>query len=275
MVRKSFDSSSINEDIDVVTSPSKNPQLSKNKSTGCYIHWYTAMFGLMAVAVAIHKSFPTTSSTFTCDFGRLKDTHSTKNDIIWKALRMDTYAVVNDTDSDKPHVYLLAYLEESAVATLIDDIVQTTRSCLQIATEPLILFPEDFATSEMQKDYGIAIDTFRERLTASRIMLVTDVNKVNFTTRNNFTQPYTVVQSTFQISPYVAQAFHTICDTITPFVKRSIIFMTMSVTTKQDTPSLLVQVQAKLNDAWSGLGDNIRHPLITRVTDQVFLLNTN
>ncbi len=66
------------------------------------------------------------------------------------------------------------------------------------------------------------------------------------------------------------------CDVHNPLVDRSIIFLTLQLSGKIDSSSgsnTLRLVENYLRSNWSGLEDNILGPLITRVTDQVFVLN--
>lgn len=72
----------------------------------------------------------------------------------------------------------------------------------------------------------------------------------------------------------MAQAFHFICDTESPLVKRLIVFTTMYIDTDDDSRKLLAHVEQNLKSNWSELASNIVDPLVTRVTDQVFRLET-
>lgn len=76
-----------------------------------------------------------------------------------------------------------------------------------------------------------------------------------------------------QISAIVAQAFHTICDTVTPLVARSVIIFTMHIDPIPQSAHLLQVVEKQLQSDWAALDMNLLQPLLARVTDQVLLLS--
>lgn len=71
-----------------------------------------------------------------------------------------------------------------------------------------------------------------------------------------------------------AQAFHVMCDTVSPLVSRLIVYMTMHIDPMYNDNKfqLLEYVEENLKSNWSDLQPNIFDPLLARVTDQILLL---
>lgn len=174
--------------------------------------------------------------------------------LLWKSLKVGIENVLNQTPA-QPSVFLLAYNDAETSKNLMAEIVNVTANCMK-SQNPIQLQGRSFATDAMLKDYGEIIKTYRKRLENEGIMYVADVHE-------------TPAQA--------AQAFHTICDTVTPFVERSIIFFTLYVDQydRKMNPQLIHQlVETKLERNWNDIESNTLRALIGRVTDQVFLLHS-
>lgn len=208
-----------------------------------------------------------------CDFETLKTKYPNQEEYLWRSLKL-AYKSTKIDQKAEPFVYLFAYSDES-VENLINDIVEVTGVCMATESDPLRLSHTNFTDPNMETDYGVAIHKFQEPLKASQVMLVTGLNKVNgFWMYLWISRPNTrLAFPTIQISWKVAQAFHTICDTHTPFVERSIIFLTIRIESKPITSTLIETVESKLRNDWIGLEENKLQPLVTRVTDFVQFLN--
>lgn len=86
------------------------------------------------------------------------------------------------------------------------------------------------------------------------------------------------VENVHKVPATAAQAFHTICDTVTPLVEKSVIFFTMHVESdsKEITPQEIHRlVEMQLEKNWININHNTLKALIGRVTDQVFLIRSD
>lgn len=225
------------------------------------LQFITLFIGVILVAAAVYQQtvvnresqLATTSTRQNCSFEALEKDFPHQDAFLWKALRSGIEHVLNDHPV-RPAVFFIAHHNDAKSAhQIVQKVVDRTEVCMQNNDDPLKLNSSDFDNAEMNADYGVAIDKYHERLQKSGILLVTDANK---------------------IAANVAQAFHTICDTHSPFVKRSVIFLTMELDSNADgnDKSTLEIVEDQLKRNWNGLHMNLLQPLITRVTDQVLLL---
>lgn len=171
---------------------------------------------------------------------------------LWKSLKSNIEDVVNQTP-DQPGVFLLAYNDVQTSKIIMTKILNATANCMK-SKHPIKLEGGSFVTDVMIKDYGEIIIAYRKQLESEGIMYVEDIQKV---------------------PAQAAQAFHTICDTITPLVKKSVIFFTMYVNeydVKMTSKELHRVVETELETKWIDIDHNTLGALIGRVTDQVFFL---
>lgn len=171
-----------------------------------------------------------------------------------KSLKVSIENVINQTPAE-PSVFLLAYNDPETSKHLMTKILNATANCMQ-SQNPIQLEGETFVTDAMLKDYGEIIEAYRKPLETAGILYVSDVNKT---------------------PAMAAQVFHSICDTITPLVSRSVIFFTMYV--EQDdrnmSPNQISKlVENQLISNWDAINHNTLNALIGRVTEQVFLLRS-
>lgn len=174
---------------------------------------------------------------------------------LWKSLKVNIENVVNQTPAE-PSVFLLAYHDSVTSKNVMAKILNATANCMK-SSDPIQLDGGTFATESMLQDYGEIITAYRKRLEHEGIMYVSDLDK---------------------LPAKAAQAFHTICDTVTPFVERSVIFFTMYVD-QYDGKEMSHQrihhlVESQLENNWIDINHNTLRALIGRVTDQVFLLHS-
>lgn len=132
---------------------------------------------------------------------------------------------------------------------------------------------EDFGPA--LDNYGLAIERFKAKVKDGKVFLIVNLNEVrneSHVSLNSF------VFNTFcdpQIAPNGARALHTICDTYSPLVEDAVIFLTLRTFNTTAVRNSVELATDTLYDLWSKeLGDNELDPLITRVTDQVLLLNS-
>lgn len=171
-----------------------------------------------------------------------------------KSLKVSIENVINQTPAE-PSVFLLAYNDPDTSKHLMTKILNATANCMQ-SQNPIQLEGETFVTDAMLKDYGEIIEAYRKPLETAGILYVSDVNKT---------------------PAIAAQVFHSICDTITPLVSRSVIFFTMYV--DQDdrnmSPNQISKlVENQLISNWNAINHNTLNALVGRVTEQVFLLRS-
>lgn len=182
-----------------------------------------------------------------------KEFHN-QDEFLWRSLKKGIENVLN-LKPTQPSIFFLAYNDKKTSNILVSKILNATANCMQ-SQNPIQLDGGTFATEAMIKDYGEVIATYRKPLESEGILYVADVNKT---------------------PAKAAQAFHPICDTITPLVERSVIFFTMYVDQydrHMPNPKILEMVQNQLENNWRAIDHNKLDPLIGRVTDQVFLLHS-
>lgn len=176
--------------------------------------------------------------------------------MLWKSLRIGIENVLNENPA-KPSVFLLAYTDVETTKNLMAKIINATANCMK-STRPIQLNGATFATAEMINDYGEIIAKYRDQLQQEKIMYVSDVNKTPAT---------------------AAQAFHVFCDTVEPLVEKAVIFLTVYLepgSYEQNEAGVLRKVEQVLETDWldDSVSENTLKPLISRVTDQVFLLRS-
>lgn len=187
-------------------------------------------------------------------FKELTKDFTNQDTLLWKSLKVGIENVVNQTPA-QPSVFLLAYNDAQTSKSVMTKILNATANCMK-SRDPIKLEGGSFVTEAMIKDYGEIITAYRKRLEHEGILYVEDVHK---------------------IPAQAAQAFHSICDTITPLVERSVIFFTMYVSEydeKMSPQEIHRLVETQLENNWIDINHNTLKALIGRVTDQVFLLHS-
>lgn len=216
---------------------------------------------VLSLLIIYYIIWPTTSTSpmlYDCpQFKELTKQFGKQDKLLFKSLKAGIESVLNNRPPN-PSVFLLAYSDMESAKRLMEEIVRATANCMN-SNRPIELDGKSFATEEMTGDYGVIIDRYRGQLEENGIMYVADLNRVPFE---------------------AAQAFHTICDTVTPLVHRAVIFFTIKLYESESNitaKKLSEMVENELQKNWRQ-DDKIEvdtlKALIGRVTDQVFLLKT-
>lgn len=186
-------------------------------------------------------------------FKLLSEKYARQDARLWKSLRINIENVLNQTPKE-PGVFLLAYNDHDTVEHIMFDIINATAQCMH-SRDPIKLNGRTFATAEMLQDYGVVIQSYRKKLENEGIMYVEDLH---------------------ELPAAVAQAFHTICDTITPLVHKSVIFFTLYVedATAVAPKQIHALVEAKLSHNWDSINHDTLNALIGRVTDELFFVRS-
>lgn len=237
--------------ITSLPSPSKDSSENLNKT----IIW-AGIFLVVAVLVyfGFRQHFITSQKIECPQFADLSKKYAHQDSRLWKSLKINIENVINQTP-EQPSIFLLAYNDHHTVEQIMADIINATAQCMH-SRDPIQLHGRTFANAEMLKDYGVIIDSYRERLKNEGIMYVADLHET---------------------PAEAAQAFHTICDTITPFVHKSVIFFTLLVDDSDPkiSPKKVHElVEAKLNHNWDAINHDTLNALIGRVTDEVLFLHS-
>lgn len=223
-----------------------------------YIYLVVAILAASIGALAyyvLNPSKPLPVPRIECpQFKELSEQYKNQDITLWKSLKKNIENVVNQTPA-QPGVFLLAYHDAKVIEHVMENILNATAYCMK-SRDPIKLDGGTFATDIMLQDYGEIIAAYRQRLEREGIMYVSDVQKM---------------------PSKAAQAFHTICDTVTPLVERSVIFFTMYV--DQYSGSMSPQeihrvVETQLENNWIDINHDTLNALIGRITDQVFLLHS-
>lgn len=224
----------------------------KSENSNKSIYW-TISIAMFVVCILWFGSRLLSSKHECPQFKMLAKQYAHQDQRLWKSLRINIENVLNQTP-EQPSVFLLAYNDRATVEHIMADIINATAQCMH-SNDPIRLNGGTFANAEMLNDYGVIIQAYRERLENQGIMYVADLHET---------------------PAAAAQAFHTICDTITPLVQKSVIFFTLYVEEAvAATPKQIHNlVEAKLYHNWNAIKKDTLHALIGRVTDQVFFLHS-
>lgn len=213
----------------------------------------------ISVVIFLRQSATTPKERFRCpQFKELQKYLPHQDELLWKSLKNGIENVLNESPAE-PSVFLLVYSDIRTTQNVMQQILKATANCMN-TTKPIQLNGETFATPGMISDYGEIIEKYRDELEHEKIMYVSDVNRT---------------------PAAAAQVFHTICDTVTPLVKKAVIFFTVHMDADIYLPSpadLLQKVEQKLKTNWhqdeNAVSENTLEALIGRVTDQVFFLRS-
>lgn len=160
---------------------------------------------------------------------------------LFKSLRFGVEATVNHKPPE-PTVFSLFSTDESLIDKLMEKVVKITQQCIHQQQDPLVLTINHLSDK--------IITDYEHELKLRNIMIIRDVGEAN---------------------PETVTALHSICDTENPLVAKSIIFFTLKVP-RAPAGKPVDYIFDYLNERWSGLAENIRTPLITRMLDQTFFL---
>lgn len=121
-------------------------------------------------------------------------------------------------------------------------------------------------------DYGYPIEQYKKKLKEGNVFLIVNLNDVS--TKLYLVPNYHLIFPIYKIPPNAARALHTICDTYSPIAPDVVIFLSLRthLSTSNGTPAEIAY--QTLRELWQKVPDNELDALITRVIDQVLLLQS-
>lgn len=239
-------------------SSSKKPTASNNSNAMKAIGLAIILIVLAIIFNIWNPTETTITPKIVCSQFKELPKHFSSQDInLWKSLKIGIEKMLNSNPTS-PSIFLLAYDDIETAQNVMKMVLEATASCMN-STNPIQLDGRTFVTDAMLEDYGNIIAEYKEQLENDGIMYVSDLN---------------------QMPIKAAQVFHTICDTITPLVKRAVIFFTVRLNRNERnlSPRAISElVESELKTNWfrdSKISEDTLNALIARVTDQVFLLKS-
>ncbi|XP_034106531.1 uncharacterized protein LOC117569472 isoform X1 [Drosophila albomicans] len=186
-----------------------------------------------------------------CNFDALRKQQPLQSPEVWSALKTTNELLLNKL-AESPNVFLLLHSDEDRgekLQKLIGDIALETSKCFD-GQQPIEMDLQDFETQD-DDDYGYPIEQYKNKLQEGNVFLIVNLNDIPLN---------------------AARALHTICDTYSPIAPDVVIFLTLhtDLPIAGGVPSHLAV--KTLNKLWDRIPDNELGALITRVTDQVLLL---
>lgn len=171
---ESYDYDDYSDTIDVDTYESE-----KSSSTWLNIKFF---FVISCITLIIgnylnQKPIPNEDRKNECNFHALTKKYPEQNEFLWRSLQAGYQSVAVEHKAS-PFIYLFAHINDSGLE-LIGEIVKTMENCIPSEYSPVSLSHADFASPEAEEDYGVILDKYHDPLKASKVMLVTDLNKVN------------------------------------------------------------------------------------------------
>lgn len=222
---------------------------------GCLLIGLGAVYsGLLTLRIFTRSEHQTSNQIVYCnDFSKLRSEFPHQSDKLWAFLKSGVERVANKKPT-KPSIFMLVHETDVDITQLLNKIVWATQNCLGTKSNtPTYLTPSTLNAAGYINDYGRVISDYKSALSASGVMIVENFNKV---------------------TPYVAQAFHTICDGETPYVARSVIILTLPVEQISTDDNPFKIAENHLTTLWaSSLKSNILGPLLYRVTDVTLHIN--
>ncbi|XP_064545261.1 uncharacterized protein TORIP [Drosophila montana] len=188
-----------------------------------------------------------------CAFEDLRQRPPLQSEDVWKALSINIELLLNKKIKS-PNVYLFLHSNQSSeipIQKLINDIAVETSKCFD-GQRPIEMSLKDFETQNGD-DYGYPIEQYKKKLREGNVFLIVNLN---------------------DIPPNSARALHTICDTYSPIAPDVVIFMTLRTHIKTAVGSPAQIAYKTLQELWKQVPDNELDALITRVIDQVLLLQS-
>lgn len=207
----SFDatSSSIKDDDDRYESQNQS-SLPKESGSSTWIYIFTILVAFLAIFGFFYK--PTDSKDLevknSCpDFLKLKDKYPEQDPYIWKLLKFGTEGAFKKKNPQST-CFMFAADNEKTLNKIISSVLEITSDCYNSSSKPIVFTASDLSTSSYIEDNSKVVYDMKPRLESSGILLVKDFNRV---------------------STKVVPAFHSICDTYNPLVRRAVVLFTMIV----------------------------------------------
>ncbi|XP_034482490.1 uncharacterized protein LOC117787960 [Drosophila innubila] len=187
----------------------------------------------------------------TCDFKELRRQLPLQSTDVWEALQINIQLLLNKR-IDSPNIYLFLHSSESngsKIQKLIQDIALETSKCFD-GRPPIKMSLKDFETQNGD-DYGYPIEQYKNKLKDGNVFLIEKLN---------------------DIPPNAARALHTICETHSPIDPDVVIFLTLRTNLLTAGRNAATLADLTLRELWKDVPDHELGALITRVIDQVLLL---
>lgn len=221
---------------------------SKRKINYSYIRCFIII--LVCLVLGIIAVFWLTKRV-ACSFEELQKKYPKEGNYLWTHLESGTENILNK-QSDKPAVYLFVHENRKTVGKLMKDIANISSRCFGSSA---IIENIGFSSKEAIQDYGHIIDKYRSTIREGNVILIANVNEIPGT---------------------AAKALHAVCDTEQPMVKRVIILLSLSVQRRNGNEKIIDVAENTLRQLWgSSMKPYELDPLITRVTDQVLLVQSD
>lgn len=153
---------------------------------------------------------------------------------------------------NKPSVFILLYNKEASET--VDLFLQTvSRYASGILnddynTQPIVLTSNHLNTIKARSDYGYIINKYKPELEEKSVMVVKNLDK---------------------IPGEIAQAFHSMCDEISPLVPKAMFIFTIQIKNFTSEKSDFELIEDILRRSWQDLDDDIFYPLVTRISSMV------
>jgi hypothetical protein len=254
---------------------SSNESFNDSIKEGNYF-WYGVIIAILASILLgfIYKSNSNDSvqavKKFCPDFLKLKEQYENQDEYLWKLLKRSAEGAFS-TKSPEPVCFMFASEKENSMNSIINSILEVTTGCLNSTSKPIILTPSELSSPRYIQDRTKVVHELKPQLEKSGILLVKEFNRV---------------------STKVVPAFHSICDTYNPLVRRAFIIFTMlvpSVSSDGNLSFYFIKSAMKANlfsflgnpsqfmneylqELWKSLPQHTRESLITRVTENSFIL---
>ncbi|XP_055911909.1 uncharacterized protein LOC129945950 [Eupeodes corollae] len=186
-----------------------------------------------------------------CSFDKLKAKYPKESDKLWMHLKYGNEYILNN-EGDEPAVFLFLHHAKRIADKLVDEIARTSADCYG---SPPAIKKVDLNTREAIEDYGHIIASYKKTVKEGNVILIVNLN---------------------EIPGEAAKALHSICDSVTPLVKKVIILLTLTTKQHNADQNVIETAENELKKLWQGkMKANELDPIITRVTDQVFLLKSD
>lgn len=172
----------------------------------------------------------------------LKEEFPKQDDKLWLVIDSCIEDIIN---LDKQSTITFIYKENNSnsMENLLNKIVSYASCRINNCNKPVILDSSHLNIPRYRKDYGHVIEDIRPKLEDKKVLAVKNVD---------------------EISPEVAQAFHSICDEYSPLVEKSLIVFTMKV--NNDMINYDKHISNVLRNRWNEIDADKLEPLITRVS---------
>ncbi|KAM7357521.1 torsin interacting protein [Cochliomyia hominivorax] len=224
----------------------------ENEEEKSYVVHLALFLGILAIGayLAWPDNVPQIKS---CSFDSLQKSYPQQEPRLWRSLKVGIEMILNKR-TPKPVIYLFAHHGDELDFQLIKNIALRSSSCFGQQMIPVKIENNDFISAPgREDDYGHVIEKYKAKIKQGNVILIANLN---------------------EIPAKAARALHSICDTHSPIAKDVVIFLTLTINENKEG-SAVKKAEDTLKELWeSELAYNELDALITRVTDQVFVLKS-